>query len=200
MLPSIRTRAAPCRRPQGIRTRTQITCWPRSSSRRRSDLPYAEALSRWRVLEAQRLRETYYADGPYPRRVLNRRAVRRSSGIRAAPGYQPPPCPPSVRAPMLGQDMRTAATCPGAAPRAPWSRRWAISPGGIAPCSAGAFWSRGRLAEMTSLVSLKTGQPIADVNADDPGGFGLRLGPKATARPWMAPCGRMWAKRMVLAR
>jgi len=42
-------------------------------------------------------------------------------------------------------------------------------------------------AEWTALVSMKTGQPIADVSADDPGGFSLGLVKKI-----LGPFGAQW--------
>ncbi len=41
---------------------------------------------------------------------------------------------------------------------------------------AGRVIPQKQLAEMTSIVSVKTGKPIKDVSADDPRGFGLDLG------------------------
>jgi D-alanyl-D-alanine carboxypeptidase len=137
-----------------------------------SGLPYAEAL-RAMILRPLHLRDTYYTYGPYPYYVLDRMA----SGFFADPDcllYQPQPCTESVLAPLLGRDMRTQNLS-------------YTGPAGGMVSSLGdlARWYRalfgGRVlppqqwAEMTSVVSLKTGRPIPDTTADDPGGFGLGI-------------------------
>jgi D-alanyl-D-alanine carboxypeptidase len=80
-----------------------------------------------------------------------------------------------VLAPLLGQDMRTN------------NLTWA-GPGGGMVSSLGDLtrWSRAlfggralpspQLAKMTEVVSVRTGLPIPDVTAADPGGFSLGIG------------------------
>lgn len=120
------------------------------------------------------LRDTFYTDGPYPPRVLDRLPV----GIYANPActlYQPEPCTVSAWAPSVGQDVSRQ------------NLSWAGPAGGIVSNARDlAAWVRAlfglrvipyrQLQEMTSLVSVKTGQPIADTTAEDPSGFGLDLG------------------------
>jgi D-alanyl-D-alanine carboxypeptidase len=89
--------------------------------------------------------------------------------------YQPEPCHVSTLAPLIGKDMRMQ------------NRSWAAEAGAIIsnPHDLGS-WIRAlfekrvfpakQLDEMTELVSNKTGLPVRDVTADDPGGFGLGLG------------------------
>jgi D-alanyl-D-alanine carboxypeptidase len=59
--------------------------------------------------------------------------------------------------------------------------RWmrAIFAGRVVPAEQQAEW--------TKLVSIKTGEPIADVSADDPGGFALGL-----VRKILGPLGARW--------
>ena len=137
-----------------------------------SGLSYAEALRRW-LLKPLGLRDTYYADGPYPHRVLDREPAA-FFWEPTCPAYQPPPCPPSVRAPLLGRDVRTNNLSWGGPAGAMVSTlgdlaRWyrALFGGRVLPSQ--------QLSEMTSVVSLRTGQPIPDVTADDPASFGLGL-------------------------
>jgi D-alanyl-D-alanine carboxypeptidase len=137
-----------------------------------SGLPYKEAL-RTLILKPLRLRDTYYADGPYPDYVLDREPSA-FFWYPTCPAYQPQPCPPSVRAPLLGQDVRTNNLSWGGPAGAMVSTlgdltRWyrALFEGRVLPPQ--------QLREMTSLVSQRTGLPIPDVTVDDPAGFGLGL-------------------------
>lgn len=81
----------------------------------------------------------------------------------------------STPAPLIGKDMRTQ------------NRSWAAEAGAIISNPHDlALWIRAvfekrvfpakQLDEMTELVSNKTGLPLPDVTADDPGGFGLGVG------------------------
>ena len=89
--------------------------------------------------------------------------------------YQSEPCHISTLAPLIGKDMRTQ------------NLSWAGEAGAIISNPRDlALWIRAvfekrvfpakQLEEMTALVSNKTGLPLRDVTADDPGGFGLGLG------------------------
>ncbi len=138
-----------------------------------SGMSYKDALSRM-ILKPMHLRDTFYADGAYPPRVLERepRGLYENAACLA---YQPTPCTRSTLAPLTGQDMRTQnlswAGPAGAMVSTPRDlARW------IRALFQGRLLPRRQRDEMTSLVSQKTGRPIADVTADDPSGFGLDLG------------------------
>jgi D-alanyl-D-alanine carboxypeptidase len=137
-----------------------------------SGVPYTTALRQW-LLRPLRLRGTYYTDGRYPRYVLDREPAA-FFWDPSCPRYQPSPCPPSASAPLLGQDMRTANLSYAGTAGAVVSTlgdlaRW------YHILFGGRVLEPQQFAEMTSLVSMKTGTPITDVSADDPGGFGLGL-------------------------
>jgi len=81
----------------------------------------------------------------------------------------------STIAPLIGKDMRTG------------NLSWAGAAGAIISNPRDlALWIRAlfdkrvipakQLEEMTTLVSNKTGLPLSEVSADEPGGFGLGLG------------------------
>jgi D-alanyl-D-alanine carboxypeptidase len=137
-----------------------------------SGMSYREAL-RTLILKPVHLRDTHYSDGPYSDYVLDREP---SSFFwdPSCPKYQPQPCPPNVRAPLLGQDMRTN------------NLSWG-GPAGAMVATLGDLtrWYRalfgGRVlpppqfSEMRSFVSVKTGLPIPEVTAADPVGFSLGL-------------------------
>jgi len=89
--------------------------------------------------------------------------------------YQPQPCHVSTLAPLIGKDLGTQ------------NLSWAGEAGAIISNPRDlALWIRAlfqkrvipetQLSEMTTLVSDKTGLPLSEVIADDPGGFGLGLG------------------------
>ena len=118
------------------------------------------------------LHDTFYADGVYPDAVLARVLV----GLYKNPeclAYQPVPCEHSTLAPLLGKDMReqNLSWAGGAGaiisnPRdlARWVR--ALFGGRVVP--------RRQLQEMTTLVSQKTGEPVAHASEKEPA-FGLDL-------------------------
>jgi len=135
--------------------------------------PYPD-LVREMILEPHGLHETFYDPATYPPDLVARMA----HGYFANPacaGFQPPDCAESWNAPLLGHDVRGASTS------------WAQAAGGaIATARDVDSWMRavfgGRVvppqqqAEWQSLVSMRTGQPIADVSPEDPEGFALGLG------------------------
>jgi D-alanyl-D-alanine carboxypeptidase len=138
-----------------------------------SGMSYKDALTTM-VLKPLHLRDTHYSDGPYPRRVLDRepRGLYENAECQI---YQPVPCTTSTFAPLIGKDMRKQ------------NLSWAGPAGAIVSTPHDlAKWIRAlfrlrvfpqqQLDEMTSVVSQKTGQPIADVGPDDPSAFGLDLG------------------------
>jgi D-alanyl-D-alanine carboxypeptidase len=141
-------------------------------------------LLRDRLLAPLGLRDSFYADGPYPEPVLARLA----GGWFANPEcleYEPG-CTSSPLAPLLGRDMRSndlswagAAGAMVASPRdlARWVR--ALFGGRVLPPE--------QLARMQQLISMKTGRPIPMATADDPRGFALGLG-----QAWSPEVGRFW--------
>jgi D-alanyl-D-alanine carboxypeptidase len=152
------------------------------------------------MLRPLRLHNTFYADGPYPPRVLDRLPV----GIYANPActiYQPTPCTVSAWAPLVGQDVSDE------------NLSWA-GPAGAAISNIDdiAAWVRAlfglrviphrQLQEMTSLVSQNTGQPIPDTTPDNPRGFGLDLGRQYQANLggslWFYQ-GMSWGFRVIFA-
>jgi D-alanyl-D-alanine carboxypeptidase len=138
-----------------------------------SGMSYKNALTAM-LFKPLHLRDTFYADGAYPRPVLARepRGLYENAECLL---YQPVPCTTSTLAPLIGKDMRTE------------NLSWAGPAGAIvsnprdldtwirALFRLGVF-PRQQLDEMTTIVSQKTGLPIQDVSAGDPSGFGLDLG------------------------
>ncbi len=143
-----------------------------------SGMDYEQALTTM-IIEPLGLHDTFYADGPHPGPaaagpVLSR-APRALFLLEDCLDYQPKPCHASTVAPLVGKDMRTQ------------NRSWAGAAGAIVSNPRDlALWIRAlfggrvipaeQLAEMTTLVSNKTGAPLAAVGPDDPAAFGLGLG------------------------
>jgi D-alanyl-D-alanine carboxypeptidase len=131
---------------------------------------YENALKKM-LLRPLHLRETYYENGNYPPRLQRRLP----SGIYDNPActlYQPQPCQQTSWQPIVGTDVSHM------------NMSWAGAAGAmIATPEDLARWVRdlfhlrvipkAQLDEMTTLVSNATGQPITDVSADDPQGYGL---------------------------
>jgi D-alanyl-D-alanine carboxypeptidase len=125
------------------------------------------------VIEAFGLNSTFYESGAYPAAVTARLAHGYFDNPACA-DYQPN-CIRSWNLPLMGRDVREMSTS------------WAQAAGGaIADARDVDRWMRavfeGRVvppkqqSEWLALVSTKTGEPIADVSADDPRGFSLGLG------------------------
>lgn len=127
------------------------------------------------VIEPYGLDATYYEASTYPPAVV----ARLSHGYfenEACAEYQPD-CKQSWNLPIIGRDMRDLSTswmqsAGGAVASARDVDRWmrAVFAGKVVPAKQQEEW--------TALVSMKTGEPIADVSAEDPGGFSLGLGKK----------------------
>lgn len=143
-----------------------------------SGLSYQQALTTL-ILEPLALHDTFYADGPMSvapamDAVLGR-VPRGLYMLQDCLLYQPEPCHESTLAPLIGKDMRTQ------------NLSWAAEAGAmISNPHDLAVWIRAlfekrvvperQLDEMTTLVSDKTGLPLGEVSADEPGGFGLGIG------------------------
>ena len=136
------------------------------------------------VIEPHGLTSTFYEASTYPEPVIKRL----SHGYfenEACAEYQPK-CKESWNAPIIGRDVRTFSTswmqsAGGAVSNARDVDRWmrAVFGGKVVPAKQQKEW--------TELVSMKTGEPIAAVSADDPGGFALGLGDKI-----LGPLGAQW--------
>jgi D-alanyl-D-alanine carboxypeptidase len=134
--------------------------------------PYRDLVHRM-VIEAFGLHSTFYENGTYPDAVTDRLAHGYFDNPACA-DYQPKCAQPWTQA-LVGRDVRGMNTS------------WAQAAGGaIADARDVDRWMRavftGRVvppkqqAEWLNLVSTRTGEPIADVTADDPRGFSLGLG------------------------
>ena len=143
-----------------------------------SGMNYEQALTTM-ILEPLGLNDTFYADGPHPGPAAAgphlARVPRALFLLQDCLDYQPQPCRLSTVAPLIGKDMRTG------------NLSWAAEAGAIISNPRDlASWIRAlfekrvipekQLEEMTTLVSNKTGLPLAEATADDPVGFGLGLG------------------------
>ena len=137
------------------------------------------------VIEPYGLHSTFYEASTYPESVIKRLSHGYFENEECA-AYQPPDCRESWHAPIIGRDTRN------------YSISWGQSAGGaVASARDVDRWMRavfgGKVVppeqqeEWTQLVSTKTGEPIATVSADDPGGFALGL-----AQGILGPLGAQW--------
>ncbi len=125
------------------------------------------------VIRTFGLDSTFYEDGTYPGAVIARLAHGYFDNP-ACSDYQPN-CTRSWNLPLMRRDVRGMNTswtqaAGGAIADARDVDRWmrAVFEGRVVPPKQQAEWM--------ALVSIKTGEPIADVSADDPRGFSLGLG------------------------
>jgi D-alanyl-D-alanine carboxypeptidase len=143
-----------------------------------SGLTYEQALTTM-IIEPLGLKDTFYPDGPHPGAAALgsqiARVPRALYMLQDCLMYQPEPCHVSTLAPLIGKDMRTQ------------NMSWAGPAGAMVSTPRDlALWIRAlfgkrvipdaQLAEMTKLVSQKTGSPLGDATIDDPRAFGLALG------------------------
>ena len=135
------------------------------------------------VIEPHGLTSTFYEASTYPESVIKRL----SHGYfenEACTEYQPE-CKESWNAPIIGRDMRNGSvswmqSAGGGVASARDVDRWmrAVFGGKVVPAKQQKEWME--------LISSKTGEPIATVSADDPGGFALGLGYKILGPSWCA--------------
>ncbi len=134
--------------------------------------PYAD-LVRELVIEAHGLHSTFYTPGTYPPEVIARLAHGYFENTACAE-YQPPDCTETWNKPLIGRDVREDSTS------------WAQAAGGaISNARDVTRWMRdifeGRVvppkqqAEWLSMISTRTGEPLAAVSETDPQGFALGL-------------------------
>jgi D-alanyl-D-alanine carboxypeptidase len=136
------------------------------------------------VIEPHGLHSTFYEAGTYPDSVI-RRLSHGYFESKACAEYQPD-CKESWNLPIVGRDMREVSTswaqaAGGAISSARDVDRWmrAVFGGKVVP--------RQQQEEWMQLVSMRTGEPIAAVSADDPAGFSLGL-----ANSILGPLGAQW--------
>jgi D-alanyl-D-alanine carboxypeptidase len=136
------------------------------------------------VIDAFELDSTFYENGAYPAAVMERLAHGYFNNPACA-DYQPN-CKESWNAPLMGRDVHDtslswAQAAGGAIASARDVDRWmrAVFEGHVVPPKQQAEWM--------TLVSMKTGEPIADVSTDDPRGYSLGL-----AKAIVGPLGAQW--------
>jgi D-alanyl-D-alanine carboxypeptidase len=120
------------------------------------------------------LENTFYTDGPYPNDVLRRLPVGIYDNTDCTI-YQPKPCALTAWAALVGKDMSHQNLSWGGPAGGMISNTRDLAKW-IRALFGGRVMPKRQLDEMTSIVSTKTGQPITDVSAGDPAGFGLDLG------------------------
>jgi D-alanyl-D-alanine carboxypeptidase len=125
-----------------------------------------------RIIQRFGLDSTFYENGTFPDAVIDRLAHGYFDNP-ACNDYQPN-CKTPWNLPMMGRDVRRMSTswaqaAGGAIANARDVDRWlrAVFAGRVVPPEQQSEWME--------LVSTKSGQPIADVSADDPRGFSLGL-------------------------
>ena len=137
------------------------------------------------IIRPLALESTFYENGTYPPEVISRMAHGYFENP-ACTDYQPPDCKTSWNAPLLGRDVRDMSTswaqaAGGAVSNARDVTRW------VRTLFSGEFFPPAQQAELVSLISVKTGQPIADVTPEDPRGFALSV-----SKAVLPPIGAQW--------
>jgi len=137
------------------------------------------------IIEPLGLHSTFYESGAYPPAVVQRQAHGYFENTACA-DYQPKDCQKSWNLPLVGRDVREdslswAQAAGGAIAGARDVDRW------VRTIFSGRFVPPKQQAEWLRLVSTRTGKPIAEVSADDPGGFSLGL-----ARSMLPEVGARW--------
>jgi D-alanyl-D-alanine carboxypeptidase len=138
---------------------------------RASGMAYKQAIEE-KLFKPAGLSDTHYEPVAYPAAITDRMP----SGYFNNPecGVYEPDCTASVLAPLIGRDMRTADVS------------WAGPAGGIVSSPREVSrWIRAlfsgkvlppqQFEELQSMISTATGQPIEELSAEDPRGFGLGL-------------------------
>lgn len=146
--------------------------------------PYRDLVHQF-IIEPLGLYSTFYESGAYPAAVVQRQAHGYFENTACA-DYQPKGCQKSWNLPMVGRDVRGdslswAQAAGGAIAGARDVDRW------VRTMFSGKFVPPKQQSEWLKLVSTKTGKPIAEVSADDPGGFALGL-----ARSILPGVGAQW--------
>jgi D-alanyl-D-alanine carboxypeptidase len=125
-----------------------------------------------RIIQRFGLDSTFYENGTFPAAVIDRLAHGYFDNP-ACNDYQPN-CKTPWNLPMMGRDVRRMSTswaqaAGGAIANARDVDRWmrAVFAGRVVPPKQQSEWME--------LVSIKSGEPIVDVSADDPRGFSLGL-------------------------
>jgi D-alanyl-D-alanine carboxypeptidase len=136
------------------------------------------------VIVPHELTSTFYEPSQYPPSVMERL----SHGYfenEACAAYQPD-CRETWNTPLIGRDVREDSvswmqSAGGAVSSVRDVDRWmrAVFSGQAVPAEQQAEW--------TALLSMTSGEPIADVSADDQGGFSLGL-----VRKILGPFGAQW--------
>jgi D-alanyl-D-alanine carboxypeptidase len=136
------------------------------------------------ILEPYGLHNTFYENGTYPPAILDRLAHGYFDNP-ACTDFQPD-CKVSWNLPIMGHDVSRLSTS------------WAQAAGGaVAGARDVDHWMRAvfeghvvppkQQAEWMSLVSAKSGEPIADVSAEDARGFALGV-----SKAILGPVGAQW--------
>jgi D-alanyl-D-alanine carboxypeptidase len=137
------------------------------------------------VIEPLGLHSTFYESGAYPEQVLARLAHGYFENA-ACTDYQPKDCAQSWNLPLVGRDVRTmslswAQAAGGAISNPRDVTRW------VRAMFSGRYMPPEQQSEWLSMISTKTGEPIAEVSEDDPRGFALGL-----VRARLGPMGAQW--------